>query len=115
MSSHSTKMCWGAGRFRAQLTHLYSLVHAMAVQHLRTDWDLFNIQPHSTARGPPPQVLTHTQNRLLQRCGGTSGRLKTVTDMASHTHDGRSWQAAAALRGHIRKLEDQDSPGTAQS
>ena len=45
-----------APRFKAQLTHLVSLLHALCVMHLRTDWDLTNIQPHSTARGPPVQV-----------------------------------------------------------
>ena len=75
-------LLWG-GRFRAQLTHLFSLVHAMAVQHLRTDWDLCNIQPHSTACGAPPQV------KLLLQCISTGTCVLSVH---------RSYQARNAPR-----------------
>ncbi len=42
--------------FRESMVHLVSLLHALALQHLRIDWDLHNITPHSSAEAPPPLV-----------------------------------------------------------
>ncbi|KAK9789401.1 hypothetical protein WJX73_006004 [Symbiochloris irregularis] len=33
-------------RFRRNCFHLFSLLHALCIQHLRTDWDLHNLRPH---------------------------------------------------------------------
>lgn len=46
----------GAAWYAENLTHLASLMHALALQHLRGDWDLNNIIPHNSAAGPPPLV-----------------------------------------------------------
>lgn len=40
--------------FRATLMHLLSLLHGLAIQHLRGDWDLHNLQPTAATDLPPP-------------------------------------------------------------
>ncbi len=40
--------------FRATLLHLMSLMHGLAIQHLRGDWDLHNLQPTHATDLPPP-------------------------------------------------------------
>ena len=40
--------------FRATLLHLMSLMHGLAIQHLRGDWDLQNLQPTHATDLPPP-------------------------------------------------------------
>lgn len=36
--------------------HMSSLLHGLAMQHLRGDWDLCNLVPHDYAGPPPPNV-----------------------------------------------------------
>jgi hypothetical protein len=36
--------------------HMTSLLHGLAMQHLRGDWDLSNLVPHDYAGAPPPNV-----------------------------------------------------------
>lgn len=49
-----------ADAFSGKLVHLLSLLHALALQHLRRDWELDNIRAHT--RGlPPPPAVRHTQ------------------------------------------------------
>ena len=45
-------------RFRRTCFHLFSLLHALCVQHLRTDWDLQNLRPHLPSDPAPPVVLS---------------------------------------------------------
>ena len=42
--------------FKETLLHLMSLMHALAVQHLRGDWELLNLHPTHPADQPPPVV-----------------------------------------------------------
>ena len=42
--------------FVERLTHLLSLLHALALQHLRGDWHLSNLVAHDPSIGPPPVV-----------------------------------------------------------
>lgn len=42
--------------FVERLTHLLSLLHALALQHLRGDWHLSNLVTHDPSIGPPPVV-----------------------------------------------------------
>ena len=43
-------------RFRQNCLHLFSLLHALCIQHLRTDWDLTNLRPHLPTDPAPPLV-----------------------------------------------------------
>ena len=42
--------------FVQDLSHVTSLLHAAALQHLRSDWELANIVPCQTSDTPPPIV-----------------------------------------------------------
>ena len=42
--------------FKETLLHIMSLMHALALQHLRGDWDLHNLQPAHPTDLPPPVV-----------------------------------------------------------
>lgn len=44
------------GNFSQTLVHLTSLLHAVALQHLRSDWELANLIPYRTEDPPPPMV-----------------------------------------------------------
>lgn len=44
----------GLERFRHTCFHLFSLLHALCIQHLRTDWDLNNLRPHLPSELAPP-------------------------------------------------------------
>jgi len=41
--------------FKAMLLHKYSLLHALCLQHLRQDWKLSNLVPHTPEQEPPPE------------------------------------------------------------
>ncbi|KAK9805550.1 hypothetical protein WJX72_004682 [[Myrmecia] bisecta] len=41
-------------RFADSVVHLCSLMHALALQHLRGDWDMNNLKAHRSADDPPP-------------------------------------------------------------
>ena len=45
-----------AERFRLTCFHIFSLLHALAIQHLRTDWDLNNLRTHFPTEPAPPLV-----------------------------------------------------------
>ena len=45
-----------AQNFAQTLVHLTSLLHAVALQHLRTDWELANLVAYRTEDPPPPMV-----------------------------------------------------------
>jgi hypothetical protein len=45
-----------AADFQRAAVHLGSLLHAMALLHLRTDWDLDNIIAHDNWTPPPVNV-----------------------------------------------------------
>lgn len=42
--------------FRETLRHTMSLMHGLALQHLRGDWNLDNLQPYHPTDPPPPVV-----------------------------------------------------------
>ena len=42
--------------FRETLMHLMSLMHGLALQHLRGDWDLYNLRPYDPTEPLPPVV-----------------------------------------------------------
>ncbi len=42
--------------FAQTLVHLTSLLHAVALQHLRSDWELANLTPYTVTDPPPPMV-----------------------------------------------------------
>lgn len=44
--------------FAGHLLHLLSLLHALALQHLRRDWELDNLCTHTRGLPPPPAVRT---------------------------------------------------------
>lgn len=50
----------GLERFRHTCFHLFSLLHALCIQHLRTDWDLNNLRPHLPSELAPPVVSVPT-------------------------------------------------------
>jgi predicted membrane chloride channel (bestrophin family) len=41
--------------FKAMLVHKFSLLHALCLQHLRQDWKLSNLVPHTPEQEPPPE------------------------------------------------------------
>lgn len=41
--------------FKAMLLHKYSILHALCLQHLRQDWKLSNLVPHTPEQEPPPE------------------------------------------------------------
>jgi predicted membrane chloride channel (bestrophin family) len=41
--------------FKAMLLHKFSLLHALCLQHLRQDWKLSNLAPHTPEQEPPPE------------------------------------------------------------
>lgn len=41
--------------FKAMLVHKFSLLHALCLQHLRQDWKLSNLAPHTPEQEPPPE------------------------------------------------------------
>lgn len=43
-------------QFAQTLVHLTSLLHAVALQHLRSDWELSNLIPYRIEDPPPPLV-----------------------------------------------------------
>lgn len=43
-----------AQTFAQSLVHLTSLMHAVALQHLRSDWELANLTPYRAESPPPP-------------------------------------------------------------
>lgn len=45
-----------AQTFAQTLVHLTSLMHAVALQHLRSDWVLANLTPYRPESPPPPLV-----------------------------------------------------------
>ena len=45
-----------AQTFAQTLVHLTSLLHAVALQHLRSDWELSNLTPYRIEDPPPPLV-----------------------------------------------------------
>ena len=50
-------MAWDkAQTFAHSLVHLTSLMHAVALQHLRSDWELANLTPYRAESPPPPLV-----------------------------------------------------------
>ena len=42
--------------FAQNIVHLTSLLHALALQHLRGDWELDNLIPFHSLDPPPPLV-----------------------------------------------------------
>lgn len=53
-----------AFQFQGKMLHLMSLMHGLAVQHLRRDWDLCNLHPFNT-KDPPPPVVCSSPHLLL--------------------------------------------------
>lgn len=47
-----SRACW----FAETIVHLTSLLHGLALQHLRSDWDLANLTTFHTIDPPPPTV-----------------------------------------------------------
>lgn len=45
-----------ADAFQRGLVHASSLLHGLALQHLRGDWDLDNLSTHDLVAPPPPNV-----------------------------------------------------------
>lgn len=45
-----------AQMFAQTIVHLTSLLHAVALQHLRGDWQLDNLVPYHVLDAPPPLV-----------------------------------------------------------
>jgi len=41
--------------FKTAVLHKFSLLHALALQHLRVDWKLSNLAPHLPTTEPPPE------------------------------------------------------------
>lgn len=67
---HSGRPSGSAAReieFRETLLHLMSLMHGLALQHLRGDWDLHNLQPTHPTDVPPPVVRrnSHTKSQII--------------------------------------------------
>lgn len=73
--------------FVERLTHLTSLLHALALQHLRGDWHLSNLVAHDPTLGPPPVVrvslLLHLSTAFAGR-GGVARAGAHVTAELSH-------------------------------
>ena len=60
--------------FAQTLVHLTSLLHAVALQHLRSDWELANLTPYCDKDPPPPLVQLPSSNAsvlLLPRLNKT--------------------------------------------
>ena len=51
-----------AQTFAQTLVHLTSLMHAIALQHLRSDWELANLTPYRAESPPPPLVQLSLSN-----------------------------------------------------
>lgn len=49
-------ICWACDSLVLPQVHMTSLLHGLAVQHLRGDWDLINLVPHDYAGAPPANV-----------------------------------------------------------
>lgn len=45
--------------FVETLTHVTSLLHGVALQHLRSDWELGNLVPYQAEDLPPP-IVSHS-------------------------------------------------------
>lgn len=45
--------------FKESIVHYTSLLHAVALLHIRGDWDLNNLRPHKSSDPPPPLVGFH--------------------------------------------------------
>lgn len=55
-----------AQQFAQTLVHLTSLLHGVALQYLRSDWELSNLTPYCTEDPPPPLVqLSSPAMRLV--------------------------------------------------
>jgi len=54
VTSESAHLRQTHGHFQAQLLHLISLAHAVALQQLRCDEDIGNLLPHDSSSRPPP-------------------------------------------------------------
>ena len=62
---------WNRARWFAESTvHLSSLLHGLALQHLRNDWDLANLTMFHNVDPPPPMVRSSGSSLagLASRC-----------------------------------------------
>ena len=53
--------------YQETLLHLFSLLHAVALQHLRGDWDLNNLHAMQSTDSPPPVVSLLPAHTYLRR------------------------------------------------
>jgi hypothetical protein len=84
-------------RLSAPQVHMTSLLHGLAMQHLRGDWELANLVPHDYASAPPPNV-----GALLSAClAARSKRPAASTQRVLPQHaDGsyiQSWPKPASM------------------
>jgi len=106
LPEHGKKAGCSHSDFFREVVHLFSLLHALALQHLRCDPDLGNLEAHGTVRmtklvAPPPSTKLH-RNRVA--CFGAFSE--------------RSWRSELRARklkilgglapGELRLLEEID-------
>ncbi|CAD7699638.1 unnamed protein product [Ostreobium quekettii] len=73
-----------ARRFGDTFVHLMSLLHAVAVQNLRKDWELDNLRPHDQGQPEPPM-----DPRYIKDATKKGMRYMTVSDF-THLRSGKN-------------------------